>query len=135
MPVLCLAMSLAGCGPAGPYRFTAVSGEVVYDDGSLLPVEQLVLNFHPQGENHGGAHRPPVGTLLVDRKTGHFRSGKTRQTGGIVIGRHAVTLHLPGRNPLPGTVAGDEYSDPLRTPLVVDTEQRPFRLVVRKPPG
>ena len=123
----------AGCGAGSPFPYTAVSGGVAYEDGSLLPVEQLVLNFHSQAAGVEARRRPPTGTVLVDPRSGRFRTGRSRDAGGVVAGQHRVTLHLPGRMPVPAAVAAEDYCDPIRTPILVDTADQPLRIVVRKP--
>lgn len=123
----------AGCGTGSPFHYIAVSGGVAYEDGSLLPVEQLVLNFHSRIPDADAGRRPPTGTVLVDPRSGRFRTGRSRDAGGVVAGQHRVTLHLPGRIPLPAAVAAEDYCDPTRTPIVVDTNDQPLRIVVVKP--
>jgi hypothetical protein len=125
-------LCLVGCG-GSVFRYTSVTGQVTYDDGSLVPVQQMVLNFHSQKAPLNGHKYPSTGTVVVDPKTGRFRTGATRQAGGLVIGRHLVTLHLPGRKPLPQHIAAAEYADPSLTPLSVDTDSQPFQIIVKRP--
>jgi hypothetical protein len=123
----------AGCGAGSPFHYTSVSGGVAYEDGSLLPVDQLVLNFHAQAAGADARRRPPTGTVLVDPRSGRFRTGRSRDAGGVVAGQHRITLHLPGRIPVPAAVAAEDYCDPTRTPILVNTDDQPLRIVVRKP--
>lgn len=123
---------LLGCGGSA-FRYASVSGQVTYDDGSRLPLEQVVLNFHSLEKQSHGPKVPPPGAVVLDAKTGRFRTGATKQSGGLVVGRHRVTLHLPGRKPLPQHIAAAEYADPSLTPLYVDTNDQPFRISVKRP--
>jgi hypothetical protein len=130
--LLVAALCLVGCKGA-EFHYVSISGQVTYDDGTLIPVEQIVLNFHSQEARPKGDKHPPTGAAVLDPKTGRFHSGATRQAGGLVIGRHLVTLHLPGRKPLPQHLAAAEYADPSLTPLSVDTNEQPFRIIVKRP--
>jgi len=133
--VAILLASCSGCGTGEPFALVRASGRVCYEDGTLLPVKHLTLNFHPQAPAKDNKTFPRTGTAPVDSKTGKFSSVTShRQDDGLVKGKHKVTLHLPGRLPLPAEIASSIYSDPARTPLEVDAEENPFYLQITKPP-
>lgn len=127
-------VSLPGCGEREPFELVRASGRACYEDGTVLPVRNLTLNFHPQSPPKDRKTFPRTGSAVVDPQTGGFSSITShRQDDGLVKGKHKVTLHAPGRLPLPAEVASDIYSDSQRTPLEVDTAARPFDLRVVRP--
>lgn len=126
-------MCLAGCGNREPYRQVSVSGTITYQDGSLIPVDKLVLTFLPQGEPIDAKTHPRPGTARVDTN-GHFDSATTHKANdGLVQGKHKVSLAGVNGMPLPSSIVGPEYCDLAKTPLEVDTAVGPFDLKVRKP--
>ena len=56
---------LAGCGSSDPFAYVQVSGKVIYDDGSRIPVDQLVLTFIPQGAPLDAKTYPRPGVAMV----------------------------------------------------------------------
>ena len=132
--VSCAVMLCIGCGTRTPFRYASVSGSVRYEDGSVLPVPNLVVNFHSLARPVRGSDYSRVGSAIVDPKTGRLAAvGSVKGQVGIVQGKHKVTLHLPNRQPLRDDVASASYSDPLGTPLEVDTRSQPFDIRIAKP--
>jgi hypothetical protein len=126
-------MCVAGCGNREPYQQVSVSGKITYQDGSLIPVDKLVLTFLPQGEPIDARTHPRPGTASVDT-SGHFDSATTHKANdGLVRGKHKVSLAGVNGKPLPSSIVGPEYCDLANTPLEVDTANTPFDLRVRKP--
>jgi hypothetical protein len=131
--VLCL-LTAAGCGAREPFDYVKVRGKVSYEDGSLIPVDPLVLTFYPQDNTPKGKDYPRPGTATVDKASGRFDAVTSHMVGdGVVRGKHKVTLSSPGPAGLPPSMAPPEYCDRNRTPLEVDTADSPFDLKVRKP--
>jgi hypothetical protein len=129
----CLLMLLSGCGAREPFSYVQVSGKVAYEDGSLIPVEPLVLTFIPESTGDGKIC-PRPGTVTVDSATGQFSAVTSHKLGdGLVPGKYRVTLGSPGARPLFPSVMSAEYGDPGRTPLEIDTANSPFNLKVTKP--
>jgi hypothetical protein len=129
----CLAL-VAGCGSGEPFSYVKVSGKVAYEDGSLLPVDALVVFFHPQCGPIDPKTNPKMGMAVVDPKTGEFRNVTSHKfNDGLIRGKHKVTLGKGIQQPLPPNVAPPEYCDPAQTPLEVDTASLPFVIKVRKP--
>jgi hypothetical protein len=129
----CLTLS-AGCGSGDPFSYVKVSGKVTYEDGALLPADQLVLFFHPQGGSLDPKTHPKMGMAIVDPKTGEFNEVTSHKLNdGLVRGKHKVTIAKGIQQPLPPNVVPAEYFDPAQTPLEVDTANLPFAIKVRKP--
>jgi hypothetical protein len=130
----CCLMLPAGCGARDPFGYVQVSGRVTYDDGSLIPVDGLLLTFIPQGGELDPKTYPRPGMTTVERATGEFHLVTSHKFGdGLVRGKHKVTLAMGAHVALPPSVVPPEYYDPATTPLEVDTASLPFVLKVRKP--
>jgi len=127
-------LCLAGCGSGDPFSYVRVSGKVTYEDGTPIPVEPLVLTFHPQDGQLDAKTYPKSGMAIARKDDGSFSEITSHKPGdGLVPGRHKVTLtDLDGR-PLDARLVPPAYADPATTPLEVDTAKAPFDLKVRKP--
>jgi hypothetical protein len=132
--VLCLPM-VFGCGAREPFSYVKVHGKVSYDDGSLIPIDPLLLHFYPLDQTPKGKDYPRPASAAVDHATGRFDSVTSHQVGdGLVRGnKYKVTLGTVGPVPMPPSVLPPEYGDMKLTPLEVDTADSPFELKVRKP--
>jgi hypothetical protein len=133
--VACAALvALAGCGSdRPPYSCVPVSGKVTYDDGSLIPADEIHLHFRSQTPAVDPKTPPREGNAVTNGK-GEFEYATTFAIkDGIITGEHKVVVQCisKGRQ-LRGLIA-DEYNDPTRTPLTVDTSKLPFELKVHKP--
>jgi len=130
----CLLLTLSGCGPSDPFSYVKVSGNITYDDGTLIPVKYLQLTFLPQSAPLDQKTHPLPGVAVVDTATGAFREVTShRYNDGLIRGKHKVVLAGISGFPLPPSVVPPEYCDSKKTPLEVDTAQQPFVLKVRKP--
>jgi hypothetical protein len=131
---ICCLLLLASCGTGDPFAYVQVSGKVMYEDGSRIPVDQLILTFIPQGAPLDEKTYPRPGVAVVDSATGEFHNVTSHKVNdGLVRGKHKVTLSGANHSPLGPNVVPPEYNDPETTPLVVDTAEQPFVLKVRKP--
>jgi hypothetical protein len=125
----------AGCGAGEPFRYVPVSGKVVYEDGSPIPVDGLTLTFYSQTPPVDAKTYPRPGEALVDKATGTLSSVTTHKfNDGLVRGKHKVVLTMSGTQ-IPPSVVPPEYGDRAKTPLEVDTANQPFLLKVQKPKG
>jgi hypothetical protein len=133
MSALCLLL-LAGCsGHSDPYSYVKVHGTLTYEDGSLIPAQEIGLTFVPDAASIGKTH-PKAGFCFIDTKTGEFRDVTTHTPfDGLVRGKHKVQVTGQNHVPLPTTIVPAEYADPSKTPLVVDTDHLPFEIKVAKP--
>lgn len=125
---------LSGCGSGDPFKYVKVSGKIAYEDGTLIPLDGMFLNFHSQTPPIDAKTHPRIGTTLVQKSDGTFSSVTShRANDGLIRGKHKVTLTTATQAPLSNSVVPSEYADPEKTPLEVDTDQQPFVLKVRKP--
>jgi hypothetical protein len=125
---------LSGCGARDPFEYVKVSGKVTYEDGMLIPLDGMFLNFYSQTPPVDAKTYPRIGTTLVQKSDGTFSSVTSHRAGdGLIRGKHKVTVTSSTQAPLPSSMVPVEYADPEKTPLEVDTAQQPFVLKVRKP--
>lgn len=123
-----------GCGSGDPFSYVPVNGKVTYDDDSLIPAEELLVTFLPQAEAIDAKTHPRPGRARVDKATGTFHEVTSHTYGdGLVRGKHKVVIIGGDQRPLPPNLVPLEYSDPDKSPLVVDTAEQPFVLQVKKP--
>jgi hypothetical protein len=117
-----------------PYTYRRVSGDVLYEDGQVIPVRALQLTFVPLAPPINPRLNPRPGFAIVDVKTGAFISATSRKPGdGIVQGTHKVLLSGENRMPLPEDLIPAEYANFKTTPLEVDTKTGTLHLKVKKP--
>jgi hypothetical protein len=122
---------LAGCNKE-PFSQVRASGKVVYEDGTPIPVDKLMLKFYPEAGPKDAKTYPRPGSAIVDKATGSFDAVTTHKYGdGLVAGKHKVTLWSPSG--VPKSAVPPEYCNLDRTPLEVDTANVPFELKIKKP--
>lgn len=133
--LLLLAMIAAadGCGKGDGFDYVRVSGRVTYEDGSLIPAEQLTITFLPQSPPLDKKTHPRPGTAQVNVADGTFDSVTSHRFGdGIVRGRHKVLVEAFDSNLKPSRTVPPHYRDPAKTPLEVDAADSPFDLKIRR---
>ena len=129
----------AGCsGNNDPFSYVTVSGTVTYEDGSIIPANDMKLSFRSENAPTGNKF-PRPGWALVDGKTGEFGCPTSHTPfDGLVRGKHKVLITVAsGQGALPANLVPPEYADPAKTPLEVDTDNPgSFNLKIHKPkPG
>jgi hypothetical protein len=123
----------AGCNKQ-PYGCVPVSGKVTYEDGSLIPAEQIRVKFLSQAPALDPKVHPREGVAKVDVKTGAFDSVTTYAAkDGIVPGEHKVLIECFSEGQMRSDLVPREYADLRKTPLTVDSSKSPFELKVPKP--
>jgi len=129
--VLC---GVAGCGPDSPFDQVQISGTLAYEDGTLIPAEMIILKFEPLAEPRDAKTYPPAGMSYVNVADGTFDVVTSHKyADGLVRGKHRVLVSATTASGDMTTLVPAEYLDSDHTPLVVDTADSPFRIVVRKP--
>jgi len=109
-----------------------LSGHVQYEDGSPLPVAVCELTFHSMAAPTQGRNR--VGRAVVEGHKGEFRTVcYDAKYPGLPAGEYKVTVRLPGQVTLPSFIAAEEYGDPAKTPLTIDTAMERVILKVKRP--
>ncbi len=125
---------LAGCSDSNdPFSYVKVSGKVTYEDGSLIPANNMKVSFLSETPAVGNRY-PRPGTALIHEKTGEYGCPMSAKPG-LVRGKHKVLiLDAASQNPLPANLVPPEYADRQKTPLEVDTDNpASFDLKVHKP--
>ncbi len=125
---------LFGCGSGEPYDLVPVSGQVTYEDGTLIAAERITLYFHSLAPPINAKTHPRPSTAEVEPATGKFDLATTAQYGdGIVAGRHRVTLIVRGTENLPVDTIPQHYMSHETTPLEVDAADAPFDFKIARP--
>jgi hypothetical protein len=129
-----VAACAAGCSGGSPYTVVPVSGTIKYDDGSLIPAESIMLRFEPEAAPLDAKTYPRKGMTLVNVADGTFDSVTTHHHGdGLVAGKHKVFIFPTAKGGKAVKLIPDEYNDPAKSLLEVDTDNQPFELRVKKP--
>jgi hypothetical protein len=125
--------AVGGCSKTGPYSCTNVSGKVMYEDGSLIPADQIQVVFLPQMTPIDSRTPPKPGRADADGKTGKFDFATTFLHGdGIIAGEHKVIFKcVSGKRPV--RLVPDEYTQPDKTPVKVKSSDSPFEFKIPKP--
>jgi len=134
--VILLSLACVGCSQP-PFPMVKVNGTVTYEDGSLIPADTLIVRFEPQIGPVDDKTHPRAGIGYVNVTDGTFSEVTTHQhDDGVVYGKHRVLIVATRESD--GSIntsplVPEEYSDPERTPLYVDTVDSPFHFRLRKP--
>jgi hypothetical protein len=129
-----LLCGLAGCASENPFDQVKVSGTLTYNDGTLIPANMIILKFEPLAAPLNTKTHPPSGMSYVNVSDGTFDVVTSHKyADGLVRGKHRVLVSATTESGDSTKLVPDDYVDSDRTPLVVDTAESPFRLLVRKP--
>jgi hypothetical protein len=127
--------ALAGCGSGKPWELVEVSGKVSYEDGSVIPINSMMLYFASQQPPADAKTFPRQGSVSVNIADGTFNNVTTYKYGdGLIAGKHKVVVaayDIGGRDLSP-KVPG-EYATASTTPLEIDTANLPLEIRIRKP--
>jgi len=128
---LLLASAGLGCGSDSPFEYVDAKGTVAYEDGSKIP-RGIELRFYAVDAPKVAGAKPRPAVAHAD-KEGKFDLVTSYKYGdGLVPGKHRVAImEAEDQNKKP--LIPKEYSNPRRTPLVVDTADLPFEIKVPKP--
>jgi hypothetical protein len=118
---------ISGCGSKVPFGIVPVHGKVVYEDGSLIPADSILLSFNPILSGEKSKMVPPGGRTNVNVQDGTFSAVSSyRKDDGLAIGRHKamVVAYKKGPNgPLaPSLEVPAIYGKEATTPLEVEVE-------------
>jgi GYF domain 2 len=127
------AQLFSGSG-ADPYTYQRVSGDILYEDGQVIPAKTLQLTFIPLTPPINPRLHPRPGFASIDTQTGAFKAATSRTpSDGILQGTHKVLVNGENRMPLPEDVVPAEYATFSTTPLQVDAGTGTFHLKVKRP--
>ena len=122
-----LSIAIGLCLPLLQAVFSAPAktrpAQIRYVDGSLLPLEQLLIRFHPLARPLHAKTTPPPAEVLIDPTSGDFQI-PPHVAEEITPHRpsHRVTLHRPDGKPLPGNLVSPDYSASHKTPLQIHAD-------------
>jgi hypothetical protein len=99
----------------------SVTAELTYPDGSPLPLSELLVRFHPLSRPLNAETLPKPHEIVIDPGVISFQVPHA-VTARITPNRpsHRITLHRVTGEPLPSNVVANAYSEPRRTPLLVN---------------
>ena len=117
---------LSGCSDE-PFPLVRVEGKITYEDGELIPPDELMIRFIPLTPPRDEKTHPRPGTAHPD-ENGYFNRVTTHKANdGIVRGKHKVLVRGT-----PETVPA-YYLRPDESPLEVDTADAPFHIKIKRP--
>lgn len=130
--IAALLIATLGCSDAAPYSVVPVSGTVKYDDGSLIPANQIMLTFDPLAAPVDTKTHPRKGIGYVNVSDGTIEPITTYKYGdGVTQGKHRLLVIATDRNNQ--LLVPKEYTSAHTTPLEVDTANLPLEIKVPKP--
>lgn len=130
--VIGAAMVALGCTETTPYGVVPVSGKITYEDGTVIPADEMILNFRSMETPIDPKTHPRTGMCRVRVEDGTFDSVTTyAHADGVIRGKHKVSVGVRGANGL--VVVPKEYTSELTTPLIVDAADAPFDFRIAKP--
>jgi len=123
---------LSGCDRnASPFDSVPVTGQVMYEDGSPIPVQGMTIFFHCLEPPIDGMHPRPA-TVGVG-PDGTFENVTTyKYADGLVLGKHKVSL-VSRKGDKPAPEIPREYSLPDKTPIVVEVTESGQHLEIKIP--
>jgi hypothetical protein len=123
----------AGCG-GKPYSCVHVSGKITYEDGSLIPADQIHLIFLSQAKPIDPKTPPKNGLADANGKTGEFDFATTYASrDGIIAGEHKVVVQCISNGLQRRDLLPPEYGAKDKTPLKVRTSDLSLVMKVPKP--
>ena len=133
--VACAALLMAaGCGKKTPYACVPVSGQVAYEDGSIIPADKVRVLFLSQAKPIDPKTTPKYGRAEADGNTGTFNFATTfAYRDGIIVGEHKVILQCITKGRLRLDLVPPQYGDKDKTPLRVRSSDSPLVIQVPKP--
>jgi hypothetical protein len=126
---LWLLASISGCGSKVPFEIVPVHGKIVYENGSLIPADSILVTFNPILKGEKGKTVAPGGQTNVNVQDGTFSSVSShRANDGVVLGRHRVVVVSFEKGPDgksgPSAAIPAVYRNESSTPLEIDVESR-----------
>ena len=131
-----VALAACGCKKVAEAPTIAVSGKVTYEDGSLVPANQIELRFLTQPELVQEKDYPTAATARVDTRDGTFREMTTWQHGdGVIAGQYDVEVIRYGDEDDPGGFEAKSYRGERVWPSKVTVpDKTEFHITIPKGP-
>ena len=132
-----VALAPCGCKRVAQAPTIPVSGKVTYEDGSLVPANQIELRFLTQPELAQEKDYPAAATARVDTRDGTFKEMTTWQHGdGVIAGQYAVEAIRYGDEENPGGYEARSYRGERVWPakVTVAPDKTEFHITIPKGP-
>jgi len=118
---------VCGCGSKVPFSIVPVHGKVMYEDGSLISADSILVTFNPILSGEKGKITAPGGQTSVNIQDGTFSAVSShRANDGLAIGRHKVVVvsfkkGSDGKSG-PSAAVPAVYRETSSTPLEINVE-------------
>jgi hypothetical protein len=133
--VLLLIGFCPGCGRSAPFEIVPVSGTLLYEDGTPIPGERVVIEFHSQTPPKSPKEHPRKGVAQVN-PDGSFTTVTTwKYADGAIVGPHKVVVLSRDASERPTGAVPKQFSSPTLTPLTAEVISGgpPLELKVPRP--
>lgn len=131
-----VALAAWGCRKAVETPTIPVSGQVTYDDGSLVPANQIELKFVAVNPDaYRAKDLPAFATARVDTRDGTFKAMTTWQFGdGVIPGEYDVEVLRYGDETHPGGFEAEVYSGEQVMPsrVIVARDRTEFHITIAR---
>jgi hypothetical protein len=128
------ALAACGCRKVAQAPTIPVSGKVTYEDGSLVPANQMELKFvTTQPELYSQKDYPLAATARVDTRDGTFQEMTTWEHGdGVIAGEYDVEVLRYGDEKNPGGYEAKVYRGEQVWPsrVTVAPDKREFHITI-----
>jgi hypothetical protein len=121
-----------GCSDGNPFEYVPVSGQLTYEDGSLIPAGGMRLQFEPLDVTPIDGMYPRPASTGLDAE-GRFAEVTSYKFGdGLMPGRHKVAIAY-ATDKAGKLLVPQSCTHLSTTPLVADTAELPLKILVPKP--
>ena len=123
----------SGCGSSTTYPIVPATGNVKYEDGTLIPAYRIQAKFISEAPPLDKKTHPRPGLGEVNVDDGSFAVSTYDFEDGLIRGKHKVTVRSYDEKNLPSGEIPEVYASPDSSPLEVDASEYPFELRIQKP--
>ena len=123
---------LAGCQGGSPFDYVPVSGQVTFEDGDIIPAKGMKLQFATVDIGPKGDMYPRPATASLDAQGRFNYATSYKHADGLVPGRHKVAIGY-AKDAKGKLLIPKECTHLSTTPLVVDTDELPLKILVPRP--
>lgn len=118
-------ISSLGCGSDVPFDIVPVHGKLTYEDGSLIPADDITVIFNPVDPPRDGKMVAPGGRTNLNVADGTFSSVTSyRPNDGVLLGQHKIVVIASKNNasgrPGSGNLIAAKYRKQATTPLEME---------------
>ncbi len=121
-----------GCGGSNPFEYIPVSGQLTYEDGSIIPAPGMKLQFQAVDPPVVEGMHARIATADLNAE-GKFKEATSYKFGdGLIPGKHKVAIGYAtdksGKLLVPKSATGLGTTE-----IIIDTASLPLEIKVPKP--